>query len=67
MIDGMCFDGPLNLGKLIWKGGRMKAPDTSPMEVNVEATKATSGGRKTRVFTPDKGKLRTDKPYSSIA
>ena len=34
---------------LIWKGRRMKAPDTPAIEVKVETTSATSGGRNTHV------------------
>jgi hypothetical protein len=41
---------------LIWKGSRIKAPDTPPMEVNAETTSATNGGRNTQVVTPDTGK-----------
>jgi hypothetical protein len=42
--------------KLIWKGKRRSAPETPAMEVKKDTAKATTGGRKTQVLTPETGK-----------
>jgi hypothetical protein len=42
--------------KLTWKGRRRKAPETPPMEVKVETTRATRGGIRGLTSTPDTGK-----------
>jgi hypothetical protein len=39
-------DGLAKFRKLTWKGSSRKAPETPPMEVKKETTRATSGGMK---------------------
>jgi hypothetical protein len=41
---------------LIWNGRRRNAPETPPIEVKVDTTRATSGGTRNDVFTPETGK-----------
>jgi hypothetical protein len=48
--------GLVNPRTLIWKGRRRNAPDTPPMDVKVETTRATRGGSNAQVFTPETGK-----------
>jgi len=38
---------------LIWKGRSKKAPDTPPIEVKNDTTKATRGGKKGLISTPE--------------
>ena len=54
-------EGEVNWRKLIWKGRRRKAPETPPMEVKKETTKATSGGKKIQVVTPETPKCTRKK------
>jgi len=54
-------EGLVNPRILTWKGNKRKAPDTPPMEVKKETMKATSGGRKTHVFTPETGNTTYNK------
>jgi hypothetical protein len=49
-------EGLVKFKKLIWNGKRRNAPDTPPMEVKKETTKATRGGMKIYVLTPETGK-----------
>ena len=49
--------GLVNPRTLIWKGRSMNAPETPAMDVNEEMTKATRGGRKSHVSTPEMGNI----------
>jgi PAS domain S-box-containing protein len=51
--------GLVKLRKLTWKGSSRKAPETPPMEVKVERTRAIRGGMSGLTSTPDTGKSIT--------
>jgi hypothetical protein len=48
--------GLVKLSTLTWKGRSKKAPDTPPMEVEVDTNTATRGGMRGLTSTPDTGK-----------
>jgi hypothetical protein len=49
-------EGEVKFRKLIWNGRSKKAPETPPIDVKKEMTKAISGGRSILVSTPETGK-----------
>jgi hypothetical protein len=51
--------GLVKLRMLTWKGRSKKAPDTPPMEVKVDTTKATRAGMSGLTSTPETGKSIT--------
>jgi hypothetical protein len=48
--------GLVKLRMLSWKGRSGKAPETPPLEVKVETTRATRGGMSGLISTPETGK-----------
>jgi len=48
--------GLVKLRMLTWKGSSRKAPETPPMEVKVDTTRAMRGGTSGLTSTPDTGK-----------
>jgi hypothetical protein len=49
-------EGLVKRRTLIWNGNNRNAPETPPIEVKKETMKATRGGIKIYVLTPDTGK-----------
>jgi len=54
-------DGLVYPRTLTWKGKSRNAPESPPIDVKKETTKATSGGNKTHVFTPETGNVMYSK------
>jgi len=59
-------DGLVYPRTLTWKGKSRNAPETPPIDVKKETTKATNGGKKTHVFTPETGNVMYSKSRTPL-